>query len=139
MIIFDTNVLSEPFRPKPEIAVIEWISGLDREDGGWTTAITVGELLSGVQRLPSGKRRDRISAGAERVIRDFADRVLSYDVEAARQFASIREERRSAGQPISTEDGMIAAICLREGATLATRNTKDFEHLGLDLIDPWSL
>ena len=41
-------------------------------------------------------------------------------------------------RPISVADGQIAAVCRQYEATLVTRNVRDFEGLGLDLIDPWS-
>jgi predicted nucleic acid-binding protein len=52
-------------------------------------------------------------------------------------YAELQGQRRRAGLPLSVEDGMIASICLDRGAALATRNTKDFEGLGLDLVNPW--
>jgi predicted nucleic acid-binding protein len=64
--------------------------------------------------------------------------VLPYDGGAARVYAALQEQRRSVGRPLSVEDGMIAAICVRAGATLATRNVRDFASLGLDLVDPWA-
>jgi len=96
----------------------------------------VGEILAGVARLPEGKRRDALVAGVSASI-DNTDEVLPYDEAAARVFASIQDARRKAGRPLSTEDGMIAAICISRGATLATRNTADFEGLELELINPW--
>lgn len=45
--------------------------------------------------------------------------------------------REAVGRPIETADGMIATICRARGATLATRNTADFEHTGVELINPW--
>lgn len=66
-------------------------------------------------------------------------RVLPYDGRAAQQYADFLERRRRVARPLGTEDGMIAAIAATHGARLATRNTKDFEGLGLDLINPWDL
>jgi predicted nucleic acid-binding protein len=45
--------------------------------------------------------------------------------------------RRSKGMPISVLDAQIAAIARTYNAPLATRNTSDFEHCGIQLIDPW--
>jgi len=53
-------------------------------------------------------------------------------------YATIVSGRRRAGQAISTEDALIAAIALTLGYPLATRNTKDFLNIpGLKLYDPW--
>lgn len=132
MIVLDTNVLSEPLRPHPESAVLDWLA--DHTDAS-ITAITVGELLVGVSRLPPGARRDSLAAAVDRAIGEAE--VLAYDDVAAPAYARIQDHRRNAGRPLAVEDGMIAAICLAHGAALATRNTRDFEGLGVELVNPW--
>ena len=73
----------------------------------------------------------------ERTLTTYADQVFPYDEPAARIYATLQESSRAAGRPLSVEDGMIAAICRSRGARLATRNTRDFEGTGVDLINPW--
>jgi predicted nucleic acid-binding protein len=136
VIVLDTNVLSEPLRVRPDPYVIQWFEHLV-EDAA-VTAITVGEILTGVRALPVGRRREDLMASVEHTFLTYSDRVLAYDESAAREFASMQEARRLAGRPLSVEDGMIAAICRVRGLTLATRNLKDFHDLGIDLIDPWA-
>ena len=68
---------------------------------------------------------------------DFAGRILPFDEDAARAYATIVASRNAAGRPISQLDAMIAAIARTHRATVATRNTGDFEHCGLQLVDPW--
>lgn len=136
MIVLDTNVLSEAMRPSPDTSVIAWLSGPESRDAH-ITAITVGEILSGVGMLQAGRRREQLRQIVERQLDDLSDRILAYDARAARIFASLRADRRDAGRPLSVEDGMIAAICARENAPLATRNVRDFADLGVALIDPW--
>ncbi len=101
------------------------------------TSISVGEILTGVRFLPEGRRRDGLTAAIEQILATYTDRVLPYDEPAARIYAKNRESRRASGQPLNVEDGMIASICLHRGAALATRNLKDFEGLGLHLVNPW--
>jgi toxin FitB len=136
MIVLDTNVLSEPLRQRPDEQVLGWLTSLDEEAG--LTSISVGELLTGVRALPSGRRREGLLETIEATLRTFAGSVLAYDEPAARQYAQLQESRRAAGRPLAVENGMIAAICIARGSTLATRNTADFVGLGLDLIDPWT-
>jgi toxin FitB len=88
--------------------------------------------------LPVGRRREGLLEAIESTLRTFAGSVLAYDETAARHYARLQESRRGAGRPLAVEDGMIAAICVARGTTLATRNTTDFAGLGLDLVDPWS-
>ncbi len=133
MIVLDTNVLSEPLRAQPNPVVLRWLSA---NSTSITTAISVGEVLSGAVRLREGSRKASLLDAIHRAI-EGASEVLPYDESAARIFADLHETRRRSGRPLATEDGMIAAICLSRGAALATRNTKDFEGLGLDLVNPW--
>jgi predicted nucleic acid-binding protein len=70
---------------------------------------------------------------------DFADQVLSFDSEAADMYADIVASRRAAGKPISQFDAMIVAMARSRGASLATRNAKDIEDCGVDVINPWTL
>lgn len=69
---------------------------------------------------------------------DFAGRVLSCDTSAAPVYADIAVARRLAGRPIAQIDAQIAAITRARGARLATRNVKDFEACGIELVNPWS-
>jgi predicted nucleic acid-binding protein len=135
VIVLDTNVLSEPIRPRPDATVVDW---LGEQTDVAVTAVTVGELYLGVLRLPHGKRRAGLMSAVESALARLSGRVLSYDDRAARIYAELQESRRSAGVPMSVEDGMIAAIVLRHGARLATRNVDDFVGLGVDLVNPWS-
>ena len=69
---------------------------------------------------------------------DFGGRVLAFDEEAARAFSKIAASRRTSGRPIAQFDAQIAGIALTRGATLATRNTPDFEDCGVHLVNPWA-
>jgi predicted nucleic acid-binding protein len=137
MIVLDTNVISELFRPAPNDRVIEW---MQRQPGDalFTTAITRGELLFGVHRLPEGQRKDLLIQGLTRILdQHLAGRILSYDGRAADAHVAISVSRRAQGLTASQSDEMIAGIVRSLGASLATRNTLDFKDCGVALIDPW--
>ena len=139
MIILDTNILSEALRPSPQPEVMAW---LDRQASTslFTTTVTRGELLYGMQLLPEGQRKNDLAATLKAILdQDMSGRVLSFDNAAADAYALIAVSRKSAGQPISQFDAMIAAIARVHGASLATRNTKDFTDCGIELINPWDL
>jgi hypothetical protein len=98
----------------------------------------VAEILYGIELLPKGKRRDRLSGEAEAMFtQDFSGRILPFDEPAARAFAEIAAARRAQGRPIAEFDAQIAAIARSRRATLATRNIADFEACGLRLENPW--
>jgi len=137
VIILDTNVISELTRPVPDPGVITWLDSLPAEETA-ITAITAAELRYGVRRMRDGHRKTGLSEAVNTLITsDFRDRVQPFDVLAADQYADVVTAREHAGQPISTSDAQIAAICRVLNATLATRNTSDFTGIGVNLIDPW--
>ena len=137
MIVLDTSVLREPLNALPNPAVLEWLT--DSTDVVAITCISVGELLTSARMLPAGPRRDGLKSAIERTLTAFSDHVLPYDEPSARIYAQLQESRRTAGLPLSVEDGMVAAICLTRGARLATHNVMDFQGLGVELISPWDV
>lgn len=136
MIVLDTNVTSELMRPTPSPVVTAWLRSRVPAEL-YTTSITLAEILYGIERLPDGRRRDLLRSTATEVFAAFAEHVLAFDAAAAAEYAQIASHRERAGAPIDGFDGQIAAISRLHGAALATRNTKDFRHLGIELIDPW--
>jgi predicted nucleic acid-binding protein len=137
MIVLDTNVLSEALRPAPEPSVLDWLANQPRASL-YITTVTRGEILCGIRILADGKRRRGLWDAATKIFdADFADQVLSFDSEAADMYADIAASRRTAGKPISQFDAMIVAMARSRGASLATRNAKDFENCGVDVINPW--
>jgi len=137
MIVLDTNVLSETLRSAPAPEVMAWI-GSQPNSALFTTTITRAELLYGVQLLPDGQRKVGFLSAVQGIFdQDLAGQVLSFDSAAADAFARVAASRKLAGQPISQFDAMIAAIAQSRGASLATRNSKDFKDCGIELINPW--
>jgi len=138
VIVLDTNVVSEGTKPSPSETVLNWPDGQITSEL-FTTAITVAEVLYGVEALPPGKRRTSLLATVEKMFgQQFPGRILPFDEDAARAFAIIVASRDAAGRPIPPLDAMIAAIARTHRATVATRNTADFEGCGIQLIDPWN-
>src|SRR5580658_3808193 len=123
-------------RREPAAAVLAWLAEQPPGDL-YSTAITVAEIGYGVARLPDGQRRELLRATASEVFSAFSDRILSFDTRAAAHYAEVVIERERSGAPISGFDAQIASICLSHGATLATRNVKDFDGVGIALTNPW--
>jgi toxin FitB len=139
VIVLDTNVISELTRQSPAPRVISWLDALAAAEVG-TTAITAAELLYGVARMPDGRRKTELAAAVHGLLSDdFRGRVLSFDEPAAQRYADIVTSRERLGRPIGVADAQIAAICRTIDATLATRNTDDFQETGIELINPWKL
>jgi len=139
VIVLDTNVVSEALKPAPCESVLLWLSSQEPQSI-FVTVITQAEMLYGVEVLESGKRKQGLMTLNEKLFgrEGFQGRILSFDHQSAREFAKILASRKAAGRPLSQFDAMIAAIVRSHGASLATRNTDDFEHCGIRLINPWA-
>ena len=137
MIILDTNVVSELMRPAPEPRVLHWFGNQSAEDLH-ITAVTMAEILYGIELIATSRRRDTVRAGAEKMFEDvFGDRILPNEERAARAFSQIASGRRRQGKLISESDAQIAAITRVHGAMLATRNPYVYEGCGVRLVNPW--
>ena len=138
MIILDTNVISELLRPGPEPKVEHWLSAQDGLNI-YLTSISEAELRYGLAVMGNGKRRAALVDAVDRILReDLAGRILPFDSDAAQSYATIAAARRAAGRPIAQADCQIASIAHSRGATVATRNTPDFEGCEIDLMNPWT-
>jgi predicted nucleic acid-binding protein len=135
MIALDTNVVSELMRATPDPRVLRWVDE-QSSDTLVVTAVTVAELLYGIARLPASRKRSQLEAAiAATFDEDLV--ILPFDDAAAVDYATITASQELRGRTVSMADAMIAATCMSAGAALATRNTKDFADLGIDLVDPW--
>ncbi|MGI6657585.1 MAG: type II toxin-antitoxin system VapC family toxin [Desulfobulbus sp.] len=139
MILLDTNVISEPLRPKPEQRVVHWLDEQPAEIL-YLSSITVAELRAGVALLPDGKRRRLLQENLEDLIVPmFTGRILPFDFSCTQAFAEIFSRARQAGLAISAADGYIAAIAATNRLTVATRDTSPFAAAHVPVVNPWEL
>jgi predicted nucleic acid-binding protein len=139
VILLDTNVLSALMRREAEASVVQWLDTQPSESI-WTTAVTVFEVRLGLEILAAGRRRRLLEEAFRKAIEeDFENRVADLDQPAAEAAAGLAAERRQAGRPVEVRDVLIAGIATARKATLATRNLRHFDGLGLRLVDPWAV
>ena len=137
MIIADTNVVSEFMKDTPEASVLAWARDLAASDLT-ISVVTVEEVDRGLGRLPPRRRRKGLEARWNTLVAVFADAIPVYDVMAARATARLLVDGLNQGRTMSLADAQIAGICLANGATLATRNIKDFSHVSdLTVVNPF--
>ncbi len=137
MILLDTNIVSEFMTSVPDASVLAWMN-VQRDGGLYFSTVSIAEIEFGLCVLPQGKRRSLLAQRFNEFVEiAFGPRVLAFDVDAARSYGSIRGRRRALGRPMSAFDAQIAAIAKTQGLTVATRNTKDFADIGVDLVDPF--
>jgi predicted nucleic acid-binding protein len=67
----------------------------------------------------------------------FKERVLPFDVDAAKRYAALAVMDRVAGRGFPTPDGYIAAIAVSRGFIVASRDTAPYEAANVKVIDPW--
>ena len=137
MILVDTNVVSEPMKAQGDLRVAAW---LDRQSAEtlFIATISIAEILFGVAALPAGRRRVRLAEALEiEVQRLFAGRIMSFDLAAARAYASIMSGARARGLAVSVPDGQIAAIAAANRLSVATRDEAPFRAAGLRTVNPW--
>ena len=139
MILLDTNVLSAMMRAASEPAVERWLDAQPAESA-WTTSITVFEIRFGLKLLAPGRRLEQLDMAFRRAIDEIlGGRVVAFDTTAAETAAAIAAEQQQRGRTIEIRDVQIAGIAKVRRATLATRNTRHFEDLGITLVDPWTV
>lgn len=137
MIILDTNVVSEAMKTQMNPAVLIWLNK-QRASDLYLTATSLAELRLGIEILPIGRRKAFLAGALERVVRQATgNRVLAFDVDAARMYAEIVSLARAKGLAIGIADGQIAAVAAVHGFTVATRDTSPFEAAGAGFVNPW--
>jgi toxin FitB len=137
MIVLDTNVLSALMRDSPDPSVASW---MDQQPTGsiWTSSITVLEIQTGLQVMPSGKKRASLSDDFEQLLDRISHRIAAFDEEAARMAAELTGKRQKQGRVGELRDTMIAGVVLSRHASLATRNVRHFDDIGAAVINPWN-
>ncbi|TBY84243.1 type II toxin-antitoxin system VapC family toxin [Rhizobium leguminosarum bv. viciae] len=137
MILIDTNVISEPWKPTPDNQVLAWIDAQAVETL-FVSAITVAELRFGIAAMPSGRRKTVLDDRLEQeVLPLFSGRVLSFDMAASQSYSELVARARAAGRAIGKADAYIAATAAANGFIVATRDSSPFEAAGLKVINPW--
>ncbi len=137
MIVLDTNVVSEGLRPHRDSNVANWLNRRYPETL-FLTAVSLAELLLGVELLPVGRRKNDLAAKLDAgLLSLFGPRVLSFDHDAAIAYAALVGRARKRGVAISVPDGQIAAIALARGFAVATRDIEPFRAAGVDIVNPW--
>jgi toxin FitB len=136
--LLDTNVLSEPMKERPNSGVLDWLSRVN-EDEVFVSVVTITELRYGVERLATGKRRERLDGWLRKdLISRFEGRILPVDLGIGDACGRLMARSESTGRPIEARDAFIAATAEVHGLTLVTRNTSDFEPTLKAIINPWT-
>ncbi len=131
--LVDANVLSEPTRPDPDPRVVDW---LRRNEGELAVdPIILGEIKFGIVRLPRGRRRRGLERWFEAGIRRL--HCIPWEADVGLRWAQLLADLRARGRAMPIKDSLIAATALEHGLIVATRNRRDFEKAGVEVVDPF--
>ncbi len=132
--LLDTNVMSDLVRLKPAKAVLAWFENIPSE-ALHISVLTLGEIRKGVEQMPDGARREKLRLWLEHDLADwFETRVLPIDIQVADRWGRLIAQM---GRPVPSIDSLLAATALHHELRLVTRNQKDFDYPGLEVINPW--
>lgn len=132
--ILDTNVVSELVRPSPSQQVVSF---LDQEPDLWMSAILFHELMYGLERVTDAVRKRKLLNFVSAIKMRFKGRILVVDVTVAEAAGRLRAFAAAKGRALAPLDSLMAATAMVHGAVLATRNTRDFLDLSIEIVNPW--
>ena len=136
MIILDTNVVSEAMKPEPNLSVQAWLNDQAVETL-YLSSVTLAELLFGIAALPASRRKESLEQALSGLMDLFRDRVLPFDIDAARHYAELAATARNGGQGFPIPDGYIAAIAASRKFIVASRDIAPYKAAGVSVINPW--
>jgi toxin FitB len=132
--LVDANVLSEPTRSVPDPRAVEWLLANERDIA--VDPIILGEVRFGILLLSRGKRRARLErwfdAGVQRLV------CLPWEAETGLRWAKLLAALRASGRAMPIKDSLIASTALVHHLVVATRNRRDFEYAGIEIVDPFA-
>lgn len=131
--LVDADILSESTKPTPHAAVTEWLQ--THEADLLVNPIIMGEVHFGILRLPDGRKRKNLLRWFEDGITRL--NVLPLDAGTASFWARLLADLRERGRAMPVKDSLNAASALQHGLTVVTRNTRDYAHAGVPLINPF--
>lgn len=135
--LIDTCCISELVKKKPNPNVVKWFADQD-ELAMYLSVITFGELRKGIEKLPDSKKKKELNRWVKEDLKQrFKNRVLNITIEEMNKWGEILAAAEKGGKPLPAIDSLIAATALTHDLSVVTRNTKDMEGSGVEVINPW--
>jgi len=134
--LLDTNVLSEMTKPDINENVLRWFNSVS-EEHLYVSVLTLGEINMGIEKLPEGRKRNDLLIWFDQLQESFKYQSYSVDIETSLKWGELSASCLKDGKKLPLIDGLIAATAYTKGAVLVTRNTKNFEGITIQTLNPW--
>jgi toxin FitB len=135
--LLDTNTISELQKKVPDVNVTNWFLSQPINQL-YLSSFTIAEIEMGIHQQRDLEKAEKFQTWLETVVLvKFANRILPFNIGAARVYGRWAGESRKKGTPLTVTDTQIAAIAYVHGLVVATRNTADFKSLPIRLVNPW--
>jgi predicted nucleic acid-binding protein len=130
--LLDTNALSELTRPEPISELLDWLEIHEPQTA--ISVISIGEMISGLEQMPEGKRRRSLERNLKFLREDYAGKILDFTEGVAVEWGKLLAAAKKRGRKLSIIDSQIEATAIHFGLMVVTRNEKDFFH---PIFNPW--
>ena len=132
--LLDTNILSElrkGVRCDPN--VLNW-AAQESIQAHYISVLSLGEIRKGIEllRKKSPETCTPLENWLQKLHFDYANCTIAITAEISRRWGEL-----SALRPLPVIDFLLAATALEHGLTLVTRNPKDFDGLGISIVNPF--
>ena len=135
--LLDTCVLSELIKKNPSQKVVKWVSKND-EANLFISVLTIGEIHRGIEKLPKSKKKEKLHQWVNNDLKErFKSRIIDFDLQTATVWGRVQAHSELLGKGMPAIDGQIVATGITYDLTVVTRNTKDMEISGANLLNPW--
>lgn len=132
--LIDTNVLSELRKRQADANLLAWVQARPRASL-YLSVLSLGEIRKGIEGVADAAFRQTLTDWLEvELPKYFLGRVLGVDTRIADRWGRIQA---SAGRTLAVIDALLAATALQHDLILVTRNVRDFEGLGVPVVNPW--
>ena len=135
MILVDTNVWRELTKPRGDPAVLAWLEANDADLA--LSTLVIAEIRFGIELANAADKRQRLAAWLAGLEARYWGQTLNFGRESAHRYGQLAARPEVKARQPQVIDMQIAAQALEHAIPLATRNARDFEWIGVDLIDPW--
>jgi len=137
--LVDTNIPSELTRDQPDPQVELFLNPAGKS-AVYLSVLTIGEICKGIANLPPSRRRNELNDWLDYKVRPwFSGRTLPVTEQIAERWGHLAGAAKKHGMTLAVVDGIIAATAVHHRRTLVTRNVKDFDGLGIDILNPFQM